>query len=278
MDNSVQPDPSQAQASLPEFNPDLRGVSLDDLYHQALKLHHHKALPNAELNKVATALAQVQEILNEHNNDQFIVRQARLSDIDSLDNMVRYWAQQGENLPRPREDLIRNIQSFAVCAKNGQVMGCACLYVYDTGLAEIRSLGVNPMVQRQGQGRAIVEYLLYKAESYEIKKVFVLTRNPQFFAKVGFTQTTIEALPEKIRKDCDNCPKRERCDEVAYEYNFSPERSLMARHVAQLGRVGPLGTQLGAQLGAPEGTAPTGGQPAAPAGAAQPGTIAVKSV
>ncbi len=235
MDNSVNPAPAPAKA--PELNPDLSGVSLDDLYHQAIKLHDSNALPNAELNKVAAALAQVQEILNEHNSDHFIVRQARLSDIDSLDNMVRYWAQQGENLPRPREDLIRNIQSFAVCVKNGQVMGCACLYVYDTGLAEIRSLGVNPLVQRQGQGRAIVEYLLYKAESYEIKKVFVLTRNPQFFAKVGFTKTTIEALPEKIRKDCDNCPKRERCDEVAYEYNFGPEKSLIAKHTQQLSAI-----------------------------------------
>lgn len=246
MDQSVKSAPAHAVASAPEaaaaatmpgLNPDLKGVSLDDLYHQALKLHDHHSLPNVELSKIAAALAQVQTILNEHNSDHFIVRQARLSDIDSLENMVRYWAQQGENLPRPREDLIRNIQSFAVCVKNGQVMGCACLYVYDTGLAEIRSLGVNPLVQRQGQGRAIVEYLLYKAESYEIKKVFVLTRNPQFFAKVGFTKTTIEALPEKIRKDCDNCPKRERCDEVAYEYNFSPTQSFIAKHAQQLSSI-----------------------------------------
>lgn len=249
MDNSVNPSPkpsvSQPDAKqglsdapqVPSFNPDLYDVSLDDLYHQAIKLHLHNYLPNAELHKVAAALEQVKEILNEHNCDQFIVRKARLSDIDSLDNMVRYWAQQGENLPRPREDLIRNIQSFAVCVKNGEVMGCACLYVYDTGLAEIRSLGVNPMVQRQGQGRALVEYLLAKAENYEIKKVFVLTRNPQFFAKVGFTKTTIEALPEKIRKDCDNCPKRERCDEVAYEYNFGPDNSFIARRAAQLSAI-----------------------------------------
>ncbi len=55
----------------------------------------------------------------------------------------------------------------------------------------------------------------------EIKKVFVLTRNATFFAKVGFDKTVIEALPEKILKDCDKCPKKDRCDEVAYEFNFS---------------------------------------------------------
>ena len=121
---------------------------------------------------------------------------------------------------RSREDIIRNILTFAVCVKDNQVLGCACLYVYDTGLAEIRSLGVNPMIQRQGQGRAIVDFLVHRAWQFEIKKVFVLTRNPEFFAKVGFSKTTIDALPEKIRKDCEHCPKFDRCDEVAYEVNL----------------------------------------------------------
>lgn len=50
--------------------------------------------------------------------------------------------------------------------------------------------------------------------------MFVLTRNPRFFERCGFTLTKIDALPEKILKDCENCPKRERCDELAYEYNL----------------------------------------------------------
>lgn len=196
------------------------GASLDDLFQHALKLNQKHYLSDDKLNEVAKALVDIQSVLSENNQDRFVVRQARLSDIDALQNMVNYWYQQGENLPRSREDLIRNIQSFAVCVKDGEVLGCACLYVYDTGLAEIRSLGVNPMIQRQGQGRAIVEYLIHKAVQYELKKVFVLTRNPQFFSKVGFTKTTIEALPEKILKDCEHCPKRDRCDEVAYEFNI----------------------------------------------------------
>ena len=76
------------------------------------------------------------------------------------------------------------------------------------------------MYKRQGQGRAIVEYLLERARRLDIDKVFVLTRNPKFFERVGFSLTKIDALPEKILKDCENCPKRARCDELAYEYNF----------------------------------------------------------
>lgn len=210
--------------TIPFVNLDnLHGVSAEELYQRALQMQKNNCLTHGELSQVASALLQVQEVLDKGNQGKFVVRQARLSDLDALCNMVNYWAQQGENLPRSREDITRNILTFAVCVKDHEVLGCACLYVYDTGLAEIRSLGVNPLVQRQGQGRALVDFLVHRAWQFEIKKVFVLTRNPEFFAKVGFSKTTIEALPEKIRKDCEHCPKFDRCDEVAYEVNL-PEK------------------------------------------------------
>lgn len=213
---------SIAEQSIPFVDLEkFHGVSLDDLYHRAVLLKEKNCLTEGQLSKIASSLQEVQEVLDQSNSGTFIVRQARLSDIDALHNMVNYWAQQGENLPRSREDIIRNILTFAVCVKGNEVLGCACLYVYDTGLAEIRSLGVNPLIQRQGQGRAIVDFLVHRAWQFEIKKVFVLTRNPEFFSKVGFSKTTIDALPEKIRKDCEHCPKFDRCDEVAYEINNS---------------------------------------------------------
>lgn len=198
-----------------------REHSISDLYTRAIHLHRERKLDDFALNKIENALQDIITTLDENNPEHFLVRQARLSDIDSLEHMVNYWSERGENLPRQRSDLIRNILSFAVCVKDNIVCGCACLFVYDSGLAEIRSLGVSPHIQRQGQGSAIVEYLLNRAHRMHIKKVFVLTRNVNFFEKVGFTRTTIEQLPEKVRKDCDWCPKKDRCDEVAYEYNLT---------------------------------------------------------
>lgn len=220
-DANTQQAQSVANEPIPFVDLDkFHGVSLDDLYHRAVMLKQKNCLTEGQLSKIAASLQEVQDVLDKSNSGTFVVRQARLSDIDALCNMVNYWAQQGENLPRSREDIIRNILTFAVCVKDNEVLGCACLYVYDTGLAEIRSLGVNPMIQRQGQGRAIVDFLVHRAWQFEIKKVFVLTRNPEFFAKVGFSKTTIDALPEKIRKDCEHCPKFDSCDEVAYEVNL----------------------------------------------------------
>ncbi len=203
---------------------DYVSLNVNELYDKALDLHLQDQLSKHELSKITDALNEVMTLLDSKNQGHYVVRQARLSDVDSLYQMVVYWAKAGENLPRPREDIIRNILTFAVCVKDGEVVGCASLYVYDSGLAEIRSLGVSPLIQRQGQGRAIVTFLLKKAQQMEIKKVFALTRNPKFFAKVGFSPTTREALPEKILKDCENCPKKNACDEHAYEVNFTYEK------------------------------------------------------
>lgn len=198
---------------------EIKQNTLEELYDKVVDLYDKKLMSKEELTKVNEALVTVNQVFLKQEKANFTVRQATLADVDSLMDMIEYWAKQGQNLPRKRNDIIRGIQTFAVCVKDDKVVGCACLYVYDSGLAEIRSLGVSPVIQRQGQGRAIVNYLLKRASKMFIQRVFVLTRSPEFFSKVGFQKTVIEALPEKILKDCENCPKREMCDEVAYIYN-----------------------------------------------------------
>lgn len=198
---------------------EIKQNTLEELYDKVVDLYDKKLMSKEDLTKVNEALVTVNQVFLKQEKANFTVRQATLADVDSLMDMIEYWAKQGQNLPRKRNDIIRGIQTFAVCVKDDKVVGCACLYVYDSGLAEIRSLGVSPVIQRQGQGRAIVNYLLKRASKMFIQRVFVLTRSHEFFSKVGFQKTVIEALPEKILKDCENCPKREKCDEVAYIYN-----------------------------------------------------------
>lgn len=198
---------------------EIKQNTLEELYDKVVDLYDKKLMSKEDLTNVNEALVTVNQVFLKQEKANFTVRQATLADVDSLMDMIEYWAKQGQNLPRKRNDIIRGIQTFAVCVKDDKVVGCACLYVYDSGLAEIRSLGVSPVIQRQGQGRAIVNYLLKRASKMFIQRVFVLTRSPEFFSKVGFQKTVIEALPEKILKDCENCPKREMCDEVAYIYN-----------------------------------------------------------
>src|SRR5574344_2436485 len=206
------------------FLDELKQSTLEELYDKVMDLYDKDSISNEELKKFSDAITMVNQVFLKQEKANYIVRQATLADVDSLMDMIEYWAKKGQNLPRKRNDIIRGIQTFAVCVKDKQVVGCACLYVYDSGLAEIRSLGVSPVVQGQGQGRAIVNYLLKRASKMFIERVFVLTRSPEFFSKVGFQKTVIEALPEKILKDCENCAKREQCDEVAYIFNMKDHK------------------------------------------------------
>ncbi|WP_104039853.1 argininosuccinate lyase [Vibrio hyugaensis] len=178
------------------------------------------ALGGVSPQQVAYAVDQADKRLSQRDTSAVNVRPARLTDIETLEGMVAYWANMGENLPRSRNELVRDIGSFAVAEHHGEVTGCASLYVYDSGLAEIRSLGIEAGWQGQGQGSAIVNYLVEKARQMAIKKVFVLTRTPEFFMKQSFLPTSKSLLPEKVLKDCDQCPRQHACDEVALEINL----------------------------------------------------------
>ncbi|EGQ8261953.1 argininosuccinate lyase [Vibrio parahaemolyticus] len=194
-------------------------------------LEKRSALGGVSPKQVAYAVDQADKRLAQRDSSAVKVRPARLTDIETLEGMVAYWANMGENLPRSRNELVRDIGSFAVAEHHGEVTGCASLYVYDSGLAEIRSLGIEAGWQGQGQGSAIVNYLVDKARQMAIKKVFVLTRTPEFFMKLSFLPTSKSLLPEKVLKDCDQCPRQHACDEVALEINLV-EQIIQRSHVA----------------------------------------------
>ena len=140
------------------------------------------ALGGVAPNQVDFAIDQAEKRLEKRYSPVVKVRGARLTDLDAIEGMVAYWSGLGENLPRMRNELVRDIDSFAVAEHHGTVTGCASLYVYDSGLAEIRSLGVEAGWQHQGQGKAIVEHLMKAGYSSE---GVCTTRVPEFFMKQG---------------------------------------------------------------------------------------------
>ncbi|MCL1077081.1 argininosuccinate lyase [Parashewanella spongiae] len=161
----------------------------------------------------------IDKIRHELGAADFVVRDARLTDLRGISKLVEYWANKEENLPRPEHELIQSIRDFAVTeGDNGQIFACAALYIYSTGLAEIRSLGVSTNHQGKGYGTALVQHLLKRAENLALNRVLVLTRKPQFFTKLDFAFSDKDQLPEKVMKDCDMCPRKHACDETALIY------------------------------------------------------------
>lgn len=179
-----------------------------------------KAQGGVSPEQVEYALCEAEKRLADRDTSGIVIRTARLTDLERIESMVNYWADKGENLPRDRSDLAKAVGEFSVTECDGKVTGCASIYVYDTGLAEIRSLGVEPGFERRGQGSALVEAIVKRAEKLAIKRVFVLTRMPEFFMKLGFSPTSKSMMPEKVMKDCAMCARQNACDEVALEFHI----------------------------------------------------------
>ncbi|WP_287816280.1 argininosuccinate lyase [Idiomarina sp.] len=207
------------QAVAPVIEQDVYGwLTLDAL------LEKRCALGGTSPQRVNEALKAAQQ------QQQIQVRDANLGDIGAILDLVQHWAGAGENLPRAKDDIVHSINEFAVTEVDGKVMGCASLYIYTTGLAEIRSLGVNPKTEVRGQGRMLVAYILKKARLLQLNRVIVLTRVPDFFEQRGFSHCSKDTLPEKVMKDCEICPRLANCDELAMEYHLEqPNEQLIFR-------------------------------------------------
>ncbi|MGJ8691716.1 MAG: argininosuccinate lyase [Thalassotalea sp.] len=195
---------------------------------QVQKALDSKSGENASLNaqvigapgkvQIQHALKQVQQRLNAQRAAALSVRRARMSDVDKIAELVAYWAEKGEILPRSRDNIIHDIQNFVVAEIDGQVVASASLYIYQTGLAEIRSIVVDQAFKGQGQGQAMVQYLLEFAHDIELQKVIVLTYVPDYFANLGFVLIDKNSLADNIIEDSVATATRNPTDEVAMEY------------------------------------------------------------
>lgn len=168
--------------------------------------------------QIQHALKQVKQRLNAQRAAALSVRRARMSDVDKITSLVSYWADKGEILPRSRDSIIHDIQNFVVAEIDGVVVASASLYIYQTGLAEIRSIVVDSAFHGQGQGQAMVQYLLEFAREIEIQQIIVLTYVPDYFTKLGFNLIDKDSLADNIIEDSEQSPHKNPDDEVAMEY------------------------------------------------------------
>ncbi|NQY62363.1 MAG: argininosuccinate lyase [Alteromonadaceae bacterium] len=168
--------------------------------------------------QINMALKQVKQRLNAQRAAALSVRRARMSDVEKIHQLVDFWSGKGEILPRCQDNIIHDIQNFVVAEVDGYVVGCASLYIYQTELAEIRSIVVDEEAHSQGQGQAMVQYLLEFAHQIELQKIIVLTYVPEFFNKLGFALIDKNSLAENIIEDSEQSPHKNPDDEVAMEY------------------------------------------------------------
>ena len=144
-----------------------------------------------------------------------IYRKARFDDIESIFGLVHIYAAQGEMLPRSRNTRYENLRDMVIAESGSKVVGVGALHIMWDRLAEVRMMAIAPAYMRRGIGTEIVRWLLDEGDALGIEKVFTLTYKPDFFRKLGFIRISREELPQKVWKECIDCPKYPNCDEIA---------------------------------------------------------------
>lgn len=150
-----------------------------------------------------------------------ILRKACLSDVPALFKLIHQYAVEEVMLPRALPELYENIWEFTVAEKDGQVVACGALRLYNEEIAELRSLCVDPDRKTAGLGRSVAKQILHEAKGLGLKSVFALTVVPGFFSKMGFYPVERGALPQKVWRDCLQCEKYFRCDEKAMVFDLA---------------------------------------------------------
>jgi amino-acid N-acetyltransferase len=142
-------------------------------------------------------------------------REATLPDAEQIHALVSSYSGDGTLLPRSLAEICENVRDFVVLEDGeGRIIGCGALHLYGLHLAEIRSITVDPLRQSNGGGRRLVKALLAQAEKHQVTCVCLFTRIPEFFSRMGFAAAAHQDLPDKIHKDCYQCPRLSHCDEV----------------------------------------------------------------
>ena len=145
-----------------------------------------------------------------------VVRKAKLQDAVNIFELVNSLSGDGTLLRRSYAEICENVRDFTVAeSESGVFLGCGALHLYGPHLAEVRSIVVKPEAKGQGAGGKILKALLAEAEDQGVTAVCLFTRIPDFFFHFGFRVVDRTALPDKIYKDCQTCPRLYACDEVA---------------------------------------------------------------
>jgi len=150
-----------------------------------------------------------------------LFRKAKISDIETIHKFITHFAEKDLMLARSRSSLYECLREFTVAEQQGTIVGVGSLHIMWEDLAEIRALAVDESVQKRGIGRGLVDAFLAEAVDLEITQVFALTYQAPFFVKCGFRLIAKEELPQKVWKECIDCPKFPKCDEVAVYKSLS---------------------------------------------------------
>ncbi|KAL3640345.1 putative amino-acid acetyltransferase nags2, chloroplastic [Castilleja foliolosa] len=130
------------------------------------------------------------------------MRMARVTDIDGIKQLLLPLEESGMLIKRTEKELLDTMDSFIVAEREGQIIACAALFpFFSEKCGEVAAIAVSGECRGQGQGDKLLDYVEKKASSLGLQMLFLLTtRTADWFVRRGFSECSIECIPEERRK------------------------------------------------------------------------------
>lgn len=127
------------------------------------------------------------------------LRTAGIDDIGGIMELISPLEEKGILVKRSREQLELDIHNFTVIERDGMIIACAGLFVFDEEeAAELACLAVHEDYQQHGRGDDLMQHVEWQARKKHIKKLFTLTtQTMHWFIERGFVECSADELPVK---------------------------------------------------------------------------------
>ena len=154
--------------------------------------------------------------------EQARIRAATLRDAEKIFALVSLNSDM--LVPRSLGNIVESVDRFVIAEAEGEMVGCASYQIHpeignaEAATVEIVSVAVKSMCRKRGIGRLLVEAIVANVKRFNPREVLVLTFAPEFFRKLGFSETPKTEVMHKLYTGCINCTKHAdpfTCPEIA---------------------------------------------------------------
>ncbi|XP_062187435.1 probable amino-acid acetyltransferase NAGS2, chloroplastic [Phragmites australis] len=129
-------------------------------------------------------------------------RMATEEDLSGIRKIIRPLEDSDVLVRRTDKELLEALESFYVVERDGSIIACAALFPFpEEKSGEVAAIAVSEECRGRGQGDKLLDYVEKVALSLGLEKLFLLTtRTADWFVRRGFSECSIESIPEQRRK------------------------------------------------------------------------------
>jgi len=125
---------------------------------------------------------------------------ATVDDATAIYEIITPLVKKGILVERTKAELERDIDQYHVYTRDGLLIACGQLKIFEIGYAEFGCLVVNPLYRSKGRGDAMLGYLERLCVQNGATNLFVLsTQTMEWFVERGFDEVGVERLPSSRR-------------------------------------------------------------------------------